>query len=126
MSDWFNYTPWGYFTFNKPRTRTQYYAQSFIGGLLPPVGAYHRARDDMAYMDDYLKNRGFDYDYIKYPSRTVGYAGVSGLGSGVRSVSSNVTSLYSDNKRWKKRMKGAFEDGRYYERASRYRWDIRS
>lgn len=106
--EWWNvphwkYTPWGYITFNKPKTRTQYYAQSFVGGLLPPVGAYHRSRDDMAYMDDYLKNREFNYDYIKYPSKTVGYSGMSGFGSSLRSVSSNVTSLYSDGLRWKKR-----------------------
>lgn len=127
--EWWNvphwkYTPWGYFTFNKPTTRTQYYAQAFVGGLIPPVGAYHNARDSLAYMDDYMNNRGFDYDYVKYPSKTAGYSGVSALGSGVRSVSRNVESLYQNNERRKKRynsdMRRAFYDGRLWEQS--YRW----
>lgn len=119
-----HYTPWGYFTYEKPRDKTQYYAQSVVGGFLPPVGAYHRLRDDMAYMDDYLKNRGFDYDYIRYPSRTAGYSGGAFFGSGLRSVSKNVTSLYQSDKRdrmrydkeqaYRRGQKRGFLDGRYY------------
>ena len=80
MSVW-HYTPWGYFTYEKPQDRSQYIAQAVIGGFIPPVGAYHNARDSLSYMDDYMSNRGFDYDQIKYPTRTPGY-GVSSIGSG--------------------------------------------
>lgn len=120
----YHYTPWGYVTFEKPRDKYQYYTQAFIGGLLPPVGAYHNARDSISYMDDYLSNRGFDYDYIKYPTKTPGYAGVSAFGSAVRSVSRNVESLYASDKRDRMRydkerayrngQKRGFLDGRYY------------
>lgn len=119
-----HYTPWGYITYEKPRDRTQYYAQALVGGFLPPVGAYHNARDSLAYMDDYMNNRGFDYDAIRYPSRTVGYAGVSAFGHGIRSVSRNVESLYSPDsprsRRQTERVRRAFNDGRIWEQS--YRW----
>lgn len=123
MSVW-HYTPWGYFTYEKPRDRIQYLAQSIVGSVLPPVGAYHTYRDNMAYMDDYMRNREIGYDDILYPSRTAGWSGGSALGSGIRSVSKNAFNLYQSDKRDRMRydkerayrngQKRGFLDGRYY------------
>lgn len=116
MSVW-HYTPWGYFTYERPRDRTQYIAQGVVGGFLPPVGAYHRMRDSLAYMDDYVTNRGVDYGDFKYPSLTTGYSGVSSAGASLRTVSRNVESLYktsSYDKGYRAGQKRGFLDGRYY------------
>ena len=70
--------------------RQKYYFESVLGGL-PVIGAYFTARDKVAYMEDYMRNRGLDWSNIKYPTMTHGYSGVAGLTS---FVSSNIERLY--------------------------------
>lgn len=78
-----------------PKSRDQYYTQSFIGGAVPLIGGYYNARDSVAQMDDYIRNRGLSYANIRYPSKTIGYSGVSSFGSSSMSfISSNVSKLY--------------------------------
>lgn len=102
MDEWFKYLPggiakqawWNFFT-ERPKSRDQYSAQSVMSGLSPAANGYYNYRDNMAYMDDYMSNRGLDYSNIKYPSRTDGWYGGNSLGYGIRQLSRNVESLYT-------------------------------
>lgn len=84
----------GWYFYDTPRDRTQYRIQSWLSGMSPVMDGYYRNRDNMAYMDDYMRNRGVSWSNVKYPSRTVGWSAGSSAGHTVRSVSRNVTSLY--------------------------------
>lgn len=99
--------------YDAPESREQYYTQAFFSGFSDLYRGYTSARDNTAYMDDYLKNRGLDYGDIKYASRTPGWSGGSALGHGVRSVSRNVESLYTSGVK-KKRMNQAQIRRAYY------------
>lgn len=79
---------------DSPKSRGQYYAQSFLGGAVPLIGGYYSARDNVAYMDDYMASRGLSWSNIKYPSNTVGWSGGSALGHSAMSLSKTVTRLY--------------------------------
>lgn len=70
--------------------RKKYQFDAFATSI-PIVGDYIRYRDNMAYMDDYMTNRGLSYKDILYPSRTVG--GTYGKGT-LNFVSSNIKRLY--------------------------------
>lgn len=78
------------YIYDRPQTREQYYTQSFLSGASRIMAGLYSARDNTAYMDDYLRNRGMTYADIKYPVRTAGFGAYSGLGS----VSSSVLGLY--------------------------------
>lgn len=77
-----------------PTDRESYFWQAFLGGLIPPLGAYYSARDSVHYMDDYMSARGLSYSDIRYPSMTTGYQGVSSLGGSLNFVSDNIMRLY--------------------------------
>lgn len=87
----------------QPKSETQYSVQSFLSGLSPLHNGLYSYRDNMSYMRDYLNQRGLDWSDIKYPYRTDGWSGGYALGSGVRSVSRNVTSLYGSSFKSKKK-----------------------
>lgn len=110
--------------YDPPSSRGQYYTQAFLAGFSDLYRGYTSARDNTAYMDDYLKNRGLDYGDVRYATNTPGWSGGSALGRGVRSVSRNVESLYTNGKRRKERnnamLRKAFNDGRQWEMS--YRW----
>lgn len=72
------------------KARNNYYYGAFLSGI-PIVGNIYRAMDSVSYMNDYMKNTGLSWTSIKYPTRTVGYSGTSGLTS---FVSSNISKLY--------------------------------
>lgn len=72
--------------------RQMYQIKSFVASL-PVFGDFMRYRDNMSYMDDYLRNRGLSYSDIRYPTRTVGFGS---YGGGLNYVSKNVERLYSD------------------------------
>lgn len=78
--------------YGKLDARSQYAWDTFLRGL-PGIGSVYQTKDNLAYMDDYLRNRGLDYSSIKYPSRTAGF---QSLGSTLNYVSSNVNKLYDD------------------------------
>lgn len=78
----------------RPESRKEYYTQSFLGAVFPPLGKFYSARDSMAYMDDYMSNRGIDWSDVKYPSRTVGWSVGNDAFSAVNYVSSNLHRLY--------------------------------
>lgn len=80
-----------------PRTK---YMLRTAASALPFIGPVIQAYDNMSYMDDYTRNRGIGYDEILYPSRT---QGAQGLGSAVNFVSNNITRLYEEDKRVKRR-----------------------
>lgn len=93
----------GYYGFledswNKQSDRTKYILKT--GLPLPFIGPIIQAYDNIRYMDDYTRNRGIGYDEILYPSRT---QGAQGLGSAVSFVSNNITRLYQEDKRVKRR-----------------------
>lgn len=67
-----------------------YYYRSVMSSL-PIFGSLYKGLDNMAYMEDYMDNRGLNWGDIKYPSRTVGAQGVAGA---VSFVSSNIERLY--------------------------------
>jgi hypothetical protein len=78
-----------------PESQFQFEAQAFLGGLFTPLGMYHRARDNVSYMRDYMRNSGVSWSDIRYPTRTPGYSGYSGYGGIVSYVSKNIMKLYS-------------------------------
>ena len=69
--------------------RTEYMARSMLTGV-PVLGDFLKAQDRMAYMDDYLRNRGLNYNDIRYPTLTMG----GSMGGMVSYVSSNIRRLY--------------------------------
>lgn len=77
-----------------PDARTSYYIRGSLSGI-PLIGgffdSYYRTIDNMAYMDDYMKNTGLGYEDILYPSRTTGYGSASGM---LNFVSDNISRLY--------------------------------
>jgi hypothetical protein len=81
--------------FDVPENEYQYMVQSFLGGLIPPLGSYYRARDNTNYMRDYMRNSGLSWSDIRYPTRTAGYSGYSGYGGLVSYVSKNIMRLYA-------------------------------
>ena len=72
------------------KARNNYYFGAIVSGI-PIVGNVYRAMDSINYMNDYMANTGVSWTSIKYPTRTAGYSGVSGLTS---FVSSNIQRLY--------------------------------
>lgn len=68
----------------------------YIGSSLPVLGGFLRSRDNWNYIDDYMRNRGLNWSNVKYPSRVVG---ASTSGYGLNFVSSNIESLYKDEKK---------------------------
>jgi hypothetical protein len=87
-------------TWNNLDARTQYILRTAASGL-PIIGPMLQAYDNMRYMDDYTRNRGIGYDEILYPART---SGAQGFGSAVSFVSNNITRLYQEDKRAKRRV----------------------
>lgn len=83
----------------KMSARDKYMAYTAASSL-PFIGPIIQAYDNMRYMDDYTRNRGIGYDEILYPSRT---QGAQGLGHAVNFVSNNITRLYQEDKRAKRR-----------------------
>jgi hypothetical protein len=77
-----------------PESQFQFKVQSIAGGLFTPLGMYHRARDNVNYMNDYMENTGLSWSDIRYPTRTPGYSGYSGYGGIVSYVSKNIERLY--------------------------------
>lgn len=67
-----------------------YYYRNVMGSL-PVIGSVYTSMDRLAYMEDYMANRGLDWSNIQYPTMTMGYQGVSGL---TNFVSSNIERLY--------------------------------
>lgn len=86
-------SPWSS-VLKRPESRREYYIQSFLGAIFPPLGNYYSSRDSMAYMDDYMRNRGLDWGNIKYPSRTVGWSVGSNAVGALNYVSRNLDRLY--------------------------------
>lgn len=84
---------------NNLDARSQYILWT-ASSSLPFIGPIIQAYDNMRYMDDYTRNRGIDYADIKYPSRT---QGAQGLGTAVNFVSNNITRLYQEDERVKRR-----------------------
>lgn len=70
--------------------RSKYAWDTFVRGL-PGIGSVYQTRDNLAYMDDYLMNRGLDYSNVRYPSRTMG---AQSMGSTMNYVSKNIEKLY--------------------------------
>lgn len=79
--------------------RTKYILYTGASAL-PFIGPIIQAYDNIRYMDDYTRNRGIGYEDILYPSRT---QGAQGLGSAVNFVSNNITRLYQEGQRAKRR-----------------------
>ena len=95
----------GYYGFledswNKQSGHTKYILKTGASSL-PFIGPIIQAYDNIRYMDDYTRNRGIDYDDILYPTRT---DGAQGLGSAVSFVSNNITKLYKEDVRAKRRV----------------------
>lgn len=76
--------------YNSLDSRSKYVWDTFVRGL-PVIGSIYQTKDNLAYMDDYLENRGMDYDDILYPSRT---SGAQGVGGSMNYVSKNIEKLY--------------------------------
>lgn len=87
----------GDYLFDVPEDEFQYEVQSFLSGADPTgiYSGYLTARDNSAYMRDYLHNTGLDWSDIKYPSRTVGWGSSGNVGrSAVNFVSRSIHRLY--------------------------------
>lgn len=69
-----------------------YWSYNLASGI-PVIGDFLRASDSSNAMADYMRNRGLDWNDIKYPTRTLGN-GVSGYTSGILSISRNISRLY--------------------------------
>lgn len=65
----------------------------YIGSNLPFIGDIIGSSDNWNYINDYMRNRGFGWSDVKYPSRVVGAATA---GYGLNFVSSNIEKLYND------------------------------
>lgn len=92
-----SFTSVGSYFLDLPTSENQYYAQSFLAGFDPTgiYSGYISARDNTAFMRDYLRNTGQDWSDIKYPSKTAGWGS---NGSAARSstvfLSRNIDKLY--------------------------------
>lgn len=87
----------GGYLFDHPSTEQQFYVQSFVAGFDPTgfYSGYLSARDNTAYMRDYLRNTGQDWSDIRYPTRTSGWGSSGASGSrAVAFVSRNFDKLY--------------------------------
>lgn len=77
--------------YNNLDARSQYIVDDIVRSL-PVVGGIARSFDTVSYYDDYLKNIGKGYDYIKYHKANLG---VGSATMGITNfVSSNISSLY--------------------------------
>lgn len=86
------------YIFGRPTSETQYSIQSLLSGLSPIHNGLYSYRDNMAYMRDYMSNRGLDWSDVKYPYRTDGWSGGYSVGAGIRSVSRNIETLYGSGR----------------------------
>lgn len=80
-----------------PKDESQYWVQSFLSGADPTgiYSGYLTARDNTAYMRDYMRNTGLSWSDIKYPSRTIGFGSNGALArSSMSFVSKNIHRLY--------------------------------